>query len=131
MTFYFRFVSREEYHQMLQGKIINSPQFNYIHALKYHIENSENVAITIKQAVSFMVGTIDTDYLLVLKGVQVIGTGQGAYANYLTLKAPYELYEEWDDIYFTEQHLKSYSKENVVGVFSGDFYNWTDVARVN
>lgn len=127
MTFYFRFVSQEEYHQMLQGKTINSPQFNYVHALKYHIENSENVAITIKQAVSFMVGTIDTDYLLVLKDTQVVGTGRGSYANYLSLKNPYD---EADDIYFTEQHLKSYSKENVIGVFSGDFYNWTNVARV-
>ena len=117
---YFRFISQKELDVLSQGEIITSPNFGYVHALPYHITNDTGLPLTIRQAVSFMLGTISTDYQLLLKDVQVIGTGVGNYANYLTID---EL-GNWEDIGFTEYHISSYSKNNIVGIFVGDFCNW-------
>ena len=124
---YFRFISQKELDELLKGKIINSPDFGYIHSLTYRINNNVHLPLTIQQAVSFMLGTISTEYLVVLKNVQVIGTGTGNYANYLTIDED----GNWDDIGFTEYHLSSYSKTNVVGIFTGDFYHWIKITRLD
>ena len=125
--FYFRFISQKELDELLKGNVITSPDFGYIHTLTYRINNNAQLPLTIKQAVSFMVGTISTEYLVVLKNVQVIGTGIGNYANYLTIDET----GNWKDIRLIEYHLSSYSKDNVVGIFTGDFYHWKEIARLD
>jgi len=124
--FYFRFISQNELDALSQGETITSPNFGYVHALPYHITNDAGLPLTIRQAVSFMLGTISTDYLLILKDVQVIGTGIGPYANYFTVDDE----GHWDDIHFTEYHLAPYAKENVVSILTGDFYNWNEITRI-
>lgn len=124
---YFRFISQQELDELIKGNVVNSPEFGYIHALKYRISNNAHLPLTIQQVVSFMIGTISTEYLVLLKNVQVIGTGIGNYANYLTIDEE----GNWDDIGFTEYHLSSYSNTNVVGIFTGDFYSWTKIARLD
>lgn len=124
---YFRFVSEAELDQVNAGQIITSPQFGFIHALPYHIENSENLPLTIKDAMSFMVGTISQDYLLLLKDVEPFETGKGPYANYLTV----DEHGHFKDIIFSEAHIHHYSKENIHAVFTGDFFTWENIKQIS
>ena len=98
---YFRFVSEAELDQVNAGQTITSPQFGFIHALPYHIENSEDLPLTIKDAMSFMVGTISQDYLF------------------------------FEDIIFSEVHIHHYSKENIHAVFTGDFFAWENIKQIS
>lgn len=124
--FYFRFISQKELDKLISGTVVTSPDFGYVHTLTYRINNNAHLPLTIQQAVSFMIGTISTEYLVLLKNVQVIGTGTGSYANYLTIDEE----GNWEDIRFIEYHLSSYSKDNVVGIFTGDFYHWTEITKL-
>lgn len=123
---YFRFISEAELDQVNAGHNITSPQFNFVHVLPYHIENNENLLITIKDAMSFMVGTVSHDYLLLLKNVEPFEIGKGPYANYLTVDDN----GHFEDIIFSEVHIHHYSKENVHAVFTGDFFAWENISRL-
>ena len=123
---YFRFVSEAELDQVKAGQIIKSSQFGFIHVLPYRIENSENLLITIKNAMSFMIGTISHDYLLLLKDVEPFETGKGPYANYLMVDDN----GHFEDIIFSEAHIHHYSKKNVHAVFTGDFFAWENISRL-
>ena len=123
---YFRFVSQEELDKVVNGQVITSPLHGFVHALPYRIQNSENLPLTIKNAMSFMIGTISQDYLLMLKDVEPFEIGNGNYANYLTVDEN----GHFEDITFSEIHLTKYSKENVSAVLTGDFYNWKNISRI-
>jgi hypothetical protein len=123
---YFRFVSEAELDQVNAGQTITSPQFGFVHVLPYHIENSDDLPLTIKDAMSFMIGTISQDYLLLLKDIEPFEIGNGPYANYLTV-------DEngcFEDIIFSEIHIHHYSKENIHAVFTGDFFAWENISRL-
>lgn len=121
---YFRFVSKAELDQVKAGHNITSPQFDFVHVLPYHIENSANLPLTIKDAMSFMIGTISQDYLLLLKDIEPFEIGKGPYANYLTVDET----GHFEDIIFSEAHIHHYSKENVHAVFTGDFFAWENIS---
>lgn len=110
-------------------ELTNNHHFNTVDVPKHNgdvIYNSENLPLTIKDAMSFMVGTISQDYLLVLKDVEPFETGKGPYANYLTV----DEHGHFEDIIFSEAHIHHYSKENVHAVFTGDFFAWENISRL-
>ena len=83
--------------------------------------------ITNKDAMSFMVGTISQDYLLLLKDVEPFEIGKGPYANYLTVDET----GYFEDILFSEAHIHHYSKENIHAVFTGDFFAWENIKQIS